>query len=207
MNLYDILGVARDATADAIKRAYRKKAMENHPDRGGDAAEFAKVQQAHDVLMDEARRLQYDRSGSTAQHDTRSAAMSNLAVMFLNLVQGSPNLDTSNLIHELTHSIMTADVQLDEQIRQVDRQIDKFEKAEKRLQFKGQGDNFMAQALRAAIGQHQQQIVSLQRSKESAKEMLAILEQYDYQTDARSPAADEFFSMFTSASSSRPWPG
>ena len=40
MNYYDILGVGRDAPIDEIKKAYRKKAIEHHPDKGGDEEEF-----------------------------------------------------------------------------------------------------------------------------------------------------------------------
>jgi curved DNA-binding protein len=59
-DLYAILGVAKNATADEIKRAYRKLAMQHHPDRGGDQTRFQEVQQAYDVLGDESRRAQYD---------------------------------------------------------------------------------------------------------------------------------------------------
>lgn len=62
-NHYDSLGVPPDATPDQIKRAYRGKARETHPDKGGDAEEFAAVAAAYDVLSDPARRLLYDATG------------------------------------------------------------------------------------------------------------------------------------------------
>ncbi|MEM8737883.1 MAG: J domain-containing protein [Planctomycetota bacterium] len=63
---YQTLGLARDATADVIKRAYRKLARELHPDRNDapDAAErFSKVSEAYEVLKDPEKRQQYDRFG------------------------------------------------------------------------------------------------------------------------------------------------
>ncbi|MBI4953670.1 MAG: J domain-containing protein, partial [Myxococcales bacterium] len=45
---WPILGVARDATAEELKRAFRKRALETHPDRGGDAAAFRRVQAAYE---------------------------------------------------------------------------------------------------------------------------------------------------------------
>jgi DnaJ-class molecular chaperone len=52
--------VARDATEADIKRAYRRLAMQHHPDRGGDQAKFQEIQQAYDVLGDGQKRAQYD---------------------------------------------------------------------------------------------------------------------------------------------------
>ncbi|MEM8556815.1 MAG: molecular chaperone DnaJ [Bacteroidota bacterium] len=64
---YDILGVARSASADEIKKAYRKQAMKYHPDRNpGDAdaeAKFKEAAEAYEVLSTPEKRQRYDRFG------------------------------------------------------------------------------------------------------------------------------------------------
>jgi len=57
---YATLGVARTATPDEIKRAFRKLASKNHPDKGGDTKKFQEIQAAYDVLGDATKRQQYD---------------------------------------------------------------------------------------------------------------------------------------------------
>ena len=67
-DLYAVLGVARTATQDEIKKAYRKLARRYHPDKnpGDKEAEeqFKEVQAAYDVLSDHEKRTQYDSWGS-----------------------------------------------------------------------------------------------------------------------------------------------
>jgi DnaJ family protein A protein 2 len=61
--LYEVLGVEKTASAAVIKKAYRKKALRMHPDKGGDVEEFKKLQAAYEVLSDEEKRPLYDKHG------------------------------------------------------------------------------------------------------------------------------------------------
>jgi len=61
---YEVLGVSKDASADEIKKAFRKAAVKHHPDKeGGDESQFKEVNEAYEVLKDQQKRQRYDQFG------------------------------------------------------------------------------------------------------------------------------------------------
>lgn len=64
-NYYDVLGVAKSATKDDIKKAFRKLAQKHHPDKGGDESKFKEITEAYAVLSDDKRRREYDTYGQS----------------------------------------------------------------------------------------------------------------------------------------------
>ncbi len=63
-NYYDILGVKKDASADEIKKAFRRLARKHHPDTGGSEDKFKELNEAYEVLSDAEKRAQYDQYGA-----------------------------------------------------------------------------------------------------------------------------------------------
>jgi len=60
MDYYSTLGVNRNATQDEIKKAYRKMAMNHHPDRGGDEKKFKQISEAYEILSDPQKKQMVD---------------------------------------------------------------------------------------------------------------------------------------------------
>jgi molecular chaperone DnaJ len=70
---YQTLGLSKSASQDEIKKAFRKKAHEYHPDKGaGNEAKFKEVNEAYQVLSDSAKRQQYDQYGQTFEQAQRN---------------------------------------------------------------------------------------------------------------------------------------
>src|SRR5206468_7016798 len=71
---YEVLGIARNATGEEVKRAYRKLAVKFHPDKNPDdpkaEEKFKELGEAYDVLMDADKRAAYDRYGHAAFSQT-----------------------------------------------------------------------------------------------------------------------------------------
>ncbi|MDL2362968.1 MAG: molecular chaperone DnaJ [Patescibacteria group bacterium] len=60
---YETLGIGKDASPDEIKKAFRRAAVEHHPDRGGDETKFKELNEAYEVLKDTEKRKRYDQFG------------------------------------------------------------------------------------------------------------------------------------------------
>jgi molecular chaperone DnaJ len=60
---YEVLGITKGASADEIKKAFRKEAIKHHPDRGGDEAKFKELNEAYEVLKDSSKKQRYDQFG------------------------------------------------------------------------------------------------------------------------------------------------
>ncbi len=95
---YEVLGVGKSASADEIKRAYRKLAMTHHPDRAAEGQKheaelkFKEAAEAYEVLSDEGKRSRYDQLGHAGvagqAHDYSHANVDDIFSMFEDIFQG-----------------------------------------------------------------------------------------------------------------------
>lgn len=89
---YEVLGVGKNASADELKKAYRRLAVQHHPDRGGDEAQFKEVSEAYEVLKDDAKRKRYDQFGH-AGVGSSAASDGNPFGGFSGFGQGTENMN------------------------------------------------------------------------------------------------------------------
>jgi curved DNA-binding protein len=82
MDYYTRLGVDKKASPEELKRAYKKLAMQHHPDRGGDQKTFQEINEAYDTLKDPAKRQQYDNPQPRADFNMNSQNMNDIFSQF-----------------------------------------------------------------------------------------------------------------------------
>lgn len=212
-DLYEILGVKRDATAAQIKKAFRKLARKYHPDQNpGDesvTARYHAIVQAHEVLSDPARRARYDRDGDTrVPPDAQNALVTTLAPAFMAVLQqchtSKSDLKKVDFVARMT-DVLKADLQ------RVEHSLAEYEQARKILEtvtdrFSTEDDtNLLASLSRS-------QLNGVRADEQKAKEVadalirgLKYLKRCRYRTDG--PAVktgtvggvDELFRMFGAA--------
>ena len=86
MDYYKVLGVGENADEQEIRKAYRKLSLRHHPDRGGDAEEFKKINEAYSTLGDKVKRQQYNIQKS-------NPFMSGMGMPGMGGMGGDPNID------------------------------------------------------------------------------------------------------------------
>jgi DnaJ-class molecular chaperone len=84
MDYYSKLGVAKNASPEDLKKAYKKASMQHHPDRGGNEETFKQINEAYSTLKDPVKRQQYDNPQQQQQHQGQHPFEDMFSQMFRN---------------------------------------------------------------------------------------------------------------------------
>lgn len=191
MSHYETLGVDKGADTDSIKRAYRKRAQRAHPDKGGSVVEFQALQKAYDILSDAERRARYDRGEKDEPAQTiQQIANSEVARMALGIVDdGDVRFD--NLKERMMRITTDALKKCKGDRAKLEESIKRREEVVGRWSKKGEGHNLIAIALQADIRNRRMALSELDRREAVTREMLKIINDYEYRCDIYTPTERE----------------
>ena len=188
MTLYDDLGVAADASAEAIKRAFRKKAHKAHPDKGGDKEEFQRVSKAYGILSSPESRARYDASGAVEDDQpVRIQAIQTLSGLFVAAAENMQDEVHGDLIDWIRTSIITGIEQNRGNVRNGERKVAKLERVLARLRRKNAEHDFARFALDKHIAGCKGGVEMGKKQVELGEEMLRLLVDYEYERDTDYP--------------------
>lgn len=176
---YETLGLGRDASKAQIKKAHRKMSMELHPDQpGGDGERFREVQEAFELLIDDDRRLRYDRTGKISSPVTPDRIKSVMQTLIAHALNTPPGVATDP-IENMKFSLVASEDQLRKDIKKIQGEILKINKALSRIQNKGD-QSLLENILKDQVSHLAKQIENHEDMIELQQACLKVLRDYSY---------------------------
>ena len=183
-NLYDVLGVDKNATEEELKLAYRKAAKENHTDKGGDNDKMILVNKAYDVLKNPKKKEHYDKTGETEMHgfDKRFAEVIN--TIFIKIIS-EVDVERNDLLELFKKNIHGMLVNGKNEKKKIEDSLVKLEKVLERLTAKNNA--MMIQVLNNNILGTKNNIAIYDTDISFLEDCLEVLESYHYKFEAPEP--------------------
>lgn len=207
MNPYDELGVAPDAPASDIRRAYRRRAKATHPDHGGDAAAFQRAKRASLVLLDPTKRAKFDQSGVIDEEapDNELAEVLVAVAQFIDAalvqcMQTGRDPSTLNMIEMIGSLAKTARDGVTVRRQEVEKHLVLSEKIAGRFKAKMKGEpNRIEGLITARIAAQRATIAMLAREVEKIDRAVMFLKDYRFEWNDPLALNHPWFSMNTAA--------
>lgn len=182
--LYDILGVSTGASEAEIKAAYKMKAKENHPDKGGSVETMVKINNAYRILINPETRKRYDQTGEQDSFSFDQRFASFCQQIFMQIIEQASDIKHNNLIdlfkihvnQQLQNSI--------ESKKKAERKRDKFKEVASRIVSKS--NTSLVNIINANIAEYEKRFVAADSDIEFIKDAIKVLEEYDYRVDKAS---------------------
>lgn len=194
-DLYSILGARRNWSHAAIKKAYHKKAMKHHPDRGGSAEVFQEVQLAWEVLGDSDRKKRYDETGSydTGPSDPQHGAAIQVIIQHFRVFIDTPRSTPILRVDAVAAMKATIEANLKRNegvVSQIIKRISMLKSVAERML--PAGDNALREIALADCAALETQLKATNDSVAVHKRALTILSGYSFRTDANNDASGLF---------------
>ena len=191
MNLYNILGLLKDATVEEIKKAYKSLSQKHHPDKeDGDNDLFVEIQMAYETLSDPVRKKHYDATGDDLgkgiSPEDQSIARINmfLAGLLEQIINNDQyNESTTDVLLSMSKNI-TANKEANEAaVKRAEVLNAKRDRIMSRISKKGTDENVLSKLLLNAKNQGHNQIDRLRDAIKDFDAMLVNLADYVYTVD------------------------
>ena len=174
MNHYEILGVNKTASPDEIKRAYRSRAKQVHPDKGGKQSDFEPVVRAYEVLSDPERRQLYDSTGKDRQPPIDAAVQQVLLNLFNQALAAEADVP---LVETVRNAVKEGKRKFAESIKTLKDRKKKLTARRKTVKSTG-GENIVHMIVDRELDSIAQQIASAERDIKIGDAALKALKKY-----------------------------
>lgn len=207
MSLYDDLGVSSDATPEEIKSAHRRKAREHHPDAGGDADEFQKIQHAAMVLRDPDRKARYDRTGDDGIEADNSAAIPGqmLSSAFMEVMNQGVDFRKTDIIASVKARLQSSLNDLERSKLEHKQAKAESEAALERLKHNGSGPNYIGSLLSNRISEIDQNVDRLEERIGQTKQAIELAADLSWKVDPPPPTQATFVHMSSTSGTTANW--
>lgn len=182
--LYEILGVAPEATEDAIKKAYRSLVQKQHPDKGGDPEKFRSIQKAYETLGDAGKRAEYDRTGEVPANMTSLLEESMVLLsQAIDMYLQKTDPDTTDMIQVVTEILTMDGNKVKANLKKMRDMVSKARRAAKRTKVRKGKDMVLLMVLKHLEERFDRPIAEDERHLERVAKALEILQDHTYVAD------------------------
>jgi len=180
-NLYDILGLSKDATFEEIKAKYKSLAQQHHPDKGGDPELFKQIKNAYEILSDPINRKRYDTTGQfETKSSLRDSALEQLSRVFFNLIP-NVNPETDDLILIMKNESRREKENINNDINGCNNRMFKLKKIINKIKRKkDDGENLLKMFAENQLKAHENELQNYIRQIQIVDTVIEILEEYQY---------------------------
>jgi curved DNA-binding protein CbpA len=212
-DLYQTLGVRRNSSLKAIEKAYRRKAKETHPDRGGDAEAFGRVDRAYRILSHPEARANYDRTGRAEEprpdettHHALRILSGCLSVVLAALLEQNGKAENEDVVAHLRTA-------LGNMRKELKGNRERMEKARKHLEEivgrveAAEGESVLVLAARGHLAQVEQQLAGVAQEEKWLEAAADILKRhrYRFEQQAQMFRPGSWRNGFTATSATAAW--
>jgi len=184
-NLYDILGVGKDATEEEIKAAYKREAKKNHTDKGGDNDKMVAVNKAWGVLKNPEKKEHYDTTGQEEMQGFDKRFQALIQDIFIKIIEEVQSVDTMDLIDIFKLNVQGMLDNGKKEKSKVEKILAKMNKVLERLS--SDSNNQIAEVTRLNITRMEDTLKVFESDISFVEDCLEVLNSYHYKFEEAPP--------------------